>query len=135
MVVAGGAGVTVAAEDGFSIDCDPSRRLVRVTLRGFWNAGTVDRYDRALHATGERMHAAGVRRTDLLALVDARALGAQSRELVDSYRERFDHPERRPRRLATLVSSALLRMQVQRIGMPNQRLFEDERAALAWLLD
>ena len=61
-------------------------------------------------------------------------LTAQTQDAVNSFRERFGDNRLAPRRLATLVSSALFKRQAERIGMGNQRMFTDEAEALAWLL-
>ena len=121
-------------EQRFAITIDPGRNLLRVVWRGFWVAATVEAYERELKAAVARMLAAGCRRDGLLALVDARDLGAQSQEVIQQYQDRFSAPERQPRRLATLASSMLFRRQVERVALPNQRLFDDEAEALAWLL-
>ncbi len=120
--------------DPFTISIDPARNLVRVVMRGHWTLGTIDAYEQALMVAGAAMRDAGVRREDFLALVDARDGGPQSQEVVTQYRERLGRKEMLPRRLATLVSSALLKRQVDRIAIPNQRLFTDEAEAIAWLL-
>ena len=120
--------------DPFTITTDPARNLIRVVMRGYWTLGTIDAYEQALVAAGIAMRAAGCRREDFLALVDARDGGPQSQDVVSQYRDRLGREERLPRRLATLVSSALLKRQVDRIAIPNQRMFTDEAEALAWLL-
>lgn len=121
-------------EPPFTIATDVERKFVRVTMRGLWTDAIVEAYDKAISATADRMAAAGCPRHELLALVDARAAGAQTGGLITAYRERFGVPTRQPRRLATLVSSALLKRQVERIAIPNQRIFDDEADAMAWLI-
>ena len=120
-------------EPGYAIAVDPARRLMRVVLRGFWDAATLDAYDRDIRAAGDHMTAAGCPRSEILALVDARDMTAQAQNLVAEYKDRFSDPSRQPRRLATLVASALVTRQVNRVDLPNQRLFADEAEALTWL--
>lgn len=118
----------------FEIVTEPARSLLRITMRGHWDLATVTGYERALREAVEAMYAGGCRRGTLLALVDARAGTAQSQEVVASYKDRLGGASLAPRKLATLVSSALLKRQVERIAIPNQRLFTDEDEAVAWLL-
>ena len=121
--------------DRFEITTDPARYLFRVTMRGLWDLETIEAYRSAAHEAVERMIAAGCEHGSIVALVDAREGGPQQQSIVDAYRERLGGEDMTPRRLATLVSSALLKRQVERIAVPNQRLFTDEAAAMAWLLD
>ena len=121
-------------DDPFVISADPARKLLRVTLQGFWDASTIEAYDKAIAAAGAHMAAAGCPLDQLLALVDTRGASAQSQDLIARYKDRFQDPRRHPHRLATVVSSALLKRQVERIGLPNQRIFADERDALEWVM-
>ena len=120
-------------DPSFAFACDPANKLLRVTMRGFWDGRTVARYDAAAVEAGKAMIAAGGPLSELLVLLDAREMGAQARHAITDYKDRFASPGRAPRRNATLVSSALFRRQVERIAMPNQRIFEDEAEALSWL--
>lgn len=122
-----------ADESKFTVAAEPDRRLVRIAMRGFWTEADIAAYDVELKRIGALMVVKGCPREEILALVDARKLSAQSQELVESYRRRFSAPERQPRRIATLVSSALFKRQVERVALPNQRIFEDEAEALEWL--
>ena len=121
--------------DPFEITTDPARCLLRVTMRGLWDVHTVEAYRRAALAAATNLIASGCDSGTILALVDAREAGAQQQDVVTAYRERMAGDDLAPRRLATIVSSALLKRQVERIAVPNQRLFTDEAEALAWLLD
>ncbi|QBM76582.1 hypothetical protein E2E30_12975 [Sphingomonas sp. AAP5] len=117
----------------FDINTDAARNLLRVTMRGHWTLDTVEAYKKAVLSAVSGMLAAGCRRGDVLAFVDARDLSAQSQDAVADYKASMDRDGLLPRRLATLVSSALFKRQVERIAIPNQRLFSDEASALAWL--
>jgi len=119
----------------FSIVTDPARTLIRVTMRGFWDAAAIEAYDVEIRKAAQQMSAAGCRPGDLVALVDTRELSTQSQDLLAVYKEQFGGADRQPRRLATIVSSALLKRQVERLAMPNQRLFQDEQAAMRWLFE
>ena len=120
--------------DPFTITTDPARNLLHIVMRGHWPLDAISAYKRALIEAWATLHAAGCRRDKLVALVDAREGGPQSQDVVAQFRERMGREEFLPRRLATVVTSALLKRQVDRIGLPNQRLFTDEDEALAWLL-
>lgn len=118
----------------FTILTDPGRKLIRITMRGFWDTAAITAYDTEIRTAAARMMAAGCRRDEMLALVDTRDLNAQAQDQVAAYKEQFSAHDRQPRRLATIVSSALLKRQIERIALPNQRIFEDEDEALHWLL-
>ncbi|WP_374942064.1 hypothetical protein [Sphingomonas sp.] len=120
--------------DKFEITPDPAASLLRITMRGHWDLATVTLYREALVRAVAAMRAAGCKPGTVCALVDARDGGAQSQEVVASFRDNLRGGDLAPRRLATLVSSALFRRQIERIAIPNQRLFTDEHDALAWLL-
>ena len=119
----------------FQIAIDPKKRLIRITLRGHWTVQMVEAYRQAVIEAGTKMATLGCPVDEILALVDARAGGPQSQEVVAAWRDRIEaHGLAAPRRLASVVSSALLKRQVERIAVPNQRLFTEEAEALAWLL-
>lgn len=122
-----------ASDDRFSIAVDPAGHLLRITLRGHWDVATVTRYRAALADAVASMRAAGCAPGSIAALVDARDSGAQSQEVVAAWRDQLATTAFVPRQLATIVSSALLKRQVDRIGIANQRLFDDEADAIAWL--
>lgn len=118
----------------FDIATEPARSLLRITMRGHWDVATVALYETALRKAVQEMLAKGCPHGDMLALVDLREVKAQSQDVIAAYKERLDRADLAPRRLATLVSSALFKMQVQRIAIPNQRLFTSEDDAVEWLL-
>ena len=122
------------SSDKFEITTDPSQSLLRITMRGHWTVDTVREYKDALIPTIERMLAAGCVRANMIALVDTREGGVQAQEVIAEYQKQLGESGLAPRRLATLVSSALFKRQVERIAILNQRLFTDEAEALAWLL-
>ncbi|WP_174284824.1 hypothetical protein [Sphingomonas bacterium] len=117
----------------FDIATDAGRNFLTVSMRGHWTTETVNAYRKAVIAAVSGMLAAGTQRGDLLTLVDARDLNAQSQTVVADYKASMDRDGLVPRRLATLVSSALLKRQVDRIAIPNQRVFTEKTEAMAWL--
>ncbi len=121
-------------EDRFRIVADPARKLLRIALLGHWDVAAVSRYKAALGNALATMRAAGCARGSVSALVDIRAAGPQSQDVVAAWSHELDTAAFSPRRLATLVTSALLKRQVDRIAIPNQRLFDNEDEAMAWLM-
>ena len=96
---------------------------------------TIRKYKEAITAAVTALFEAGCKPGQLVALVDTREAGAQSQDVVAAYQKELGSSSGlAPRKLVTLVSSHLLKRQVERIAIPNQRLFTDERDALAWLL-
>ena len=120
--------------DHYDITIDPQRQLVMVTMRGHWDVETVRAYKRDILAAVDQLRSAGCAADRIIALVDIRDGGAQSQDVIAAYKDDLSEPGLMPRRLATLVSSALFRLQVERIAIPNQRLFTDEAEAFTWLL-
>ena len=118
----------------FTICADIPRNMMRIVMRGFWDASTLAAYDAAITRVADQMTAGGCPRHEIVALVDARELNAQSQRIIVDYKEMFDVPSKRPRRLATIVEHALSKRQVQRIALPNQQIFANEPEALRWLL-
>lgn len=118
----------------FDIRTDTQRSLLHVKMQGHWTTETVEAYKKAVQSAVSGLLMAGCRRGKVLAMVDARELSAQSKGVVAEFKSSMDREGLVPRRLATLLSSALFKRQVERIAIPNQRLFADETEALAWLL-
>lgn len=117
----------------FEIVAEPASKTMRITVRGFWETATLASYDTEVTKAAERMYAGGCRREEILVLFDARDASTQTQDLIASFKERFAAPDRQPRRIATLLSSALFKRQVERIAVPNQQIFDDETDALTWL--
>lgn len=120
--------------DKFRIIVQPEHCLLRITMREHWTVETVAAYRAALLPAIDKLITNGCSRGTMLALVDTREGGAQSQDVIAEYQRELGGGDLAPRRLATLVSSALFKRQVERIAIPNQRLFTDEEEALAWLL-
>jgi hypothetical protein len=131
---AGGRKECCVTTGHFTIESQSDQGLLRITLRGHWDLATVVRYRVVLTAAIERMRASGVRQERIVALVDARGVTAQTQAVVAFYQRHLGIADLAPRRLATLLSSALFKRQVERIAIPRQRIFADEDEAMAWLL-
>ncbi|WP_293884058.1 hypothetical protein [Sphingomonas sp.] len=122
---------------GYKIEVDTKNRLVRLTLTGFWDRATFDRYTEEIEGLAQEARRAGRARLDYRVLVDLRNHGVQSREVATSIEAGMIHNASPLQRHAVLISnSALHRSQVQRLGASTDtRLFENEEDALAWLLE
>lgn len=118
----------------FDIATDAGRGLLHVTMRSHWTIETVDRYEQSVIVAVSEMFSAGCRNGNFLALVDACDLSAQSQNVVAEFKARMHREGLLPRRLATVLSSTLFKRHVERIAIPNQRLFVEESEALSWLL-
>lgn len=118
----------------FTITPVPANGMLRIVMRGHWTLDTVDEYKRAMLAAAGKLVAAGCKPDDIIALCDTREHGPQSQDVVARFKQMLGGDGFAPRRLATVTSSALLKRQVERIAVANQRLFTDEAEALAWLL-
>ena len=124
----------IADEANFTITMEPEKRLLRISIRGYWDETIVNAYDDKIREAGALMVSAGCPRNRILTLVDARGANVQSQELLEEYRKRFNQAYRQPERSATVVSSVLFKLQVERVALPNQRIFQDLDGALEWLL-
>ena len=103
-------------------------------MRGHWSGDTTNEYHQAVVRAATDMLKAGCRRRDLIAPIDARGLAAQSQAVVADFKLSMDRDDLVLRRLATIISSALFKRQVERIAIPNQRRFTNETEAIEWLL-
>ena len=118
----------------FEIVLDPHRRLLTVTLRGFWDVQTYRDYDVEVTAQLRRLNQL---KTAKACLVDAREFSIQSKEVADLM---IEGVARRlplyPERTARLVSCAISRSQAARMAnTTDQRVYETIDDALDWLLD
>ena len=118
----------------FEIVLDAQRRLLTVTLRGFWDVPTYRAYDAELTAQLGRLNQIKAAKA---CLVDAREFAVQSKEVADLM---MDGVAKRlplyPERTARLVSCAISRSQAARMAKTtDQRVFESVGQALDWLLD
>ncbi len=119
--------------DKFKIISESGRHLLRIVLFGHWDVPEVFRYKAALDQALQQMRAEGCPSGSISALVDTREAGVQSQDVVAAWQEALGSSDLAPCRLATIVSSALLKRQVGRIAIANQRVFDNEVDAMAWL--
>lgn len=122
-------------QPSYAVRADPARRMIHMSIRGFWDEATIADYDREVRIAALKvMEVTGCRQDELLAIVDVREASTQSQAILARFKQKFDPADRQTKRIAILVSGALLKRQVERIATPIQRVFDDEGAAMAWLL-
>lgn len=117
----------------FEVTADLERRLLRCRLSGRWTRDTVIEYRDAVGQAAERLFAAGIKRSQINVLLDAREFKAQSQDVAAFYQEQFNRPNMAVHKVATVASDLVFRLQATRVGAQEQQLFETERDALDWL--
>lgn len=100
-------------------------------MRGFWEASTVTRLADALQRARYALPGGGA--GGYATLVDNSAFQVQGQEVVEAL-ARLAGAEIAAGKIATIVTSALLRRQAQRVG-PAHGLFETRAEALSWLAE
>lgn len=117
----------------FSIDADPSRRLIAVTVGGFYTMDALRRFERAYRDAHARLACPP---NEHLSLVDTSAMHIQSQDVVAAFADIARDPAIRSRRLAFVVGASLARQQTRRLIEPDRQgvgFFRDRAAAEAWL--
>ncbi len=117
----------------YEISLDKDRKLLRVVMTGLWDIQTLDRFEVEREAA---VRGAGWRSGEYGYLLDLRGHPVQPRDVSAKGGEYYRTFQPRPRKLALIITSALARMQVTRVikGM-QERFFDNEEAALAWLAE
>jgi hypothetical protein len=115
----------------YSVEEDRRMGIVRITSTGFWDVSTVDAMIAELVPIVRRIQASG---GPLLMVNDAREFPVQSKDV----RERFSRMGKllgmKPDRLAIISTSALFKLQGQRVDTVGARYFPTPEEAEAWLL-
>lgn len=121
-------------EPGYTIEPDIARRFVRITLYGFWNEATVQRYATDLStmaATAAHLPGGGAGCRVLLDMRDHILLG---KDEAESLQGAVRAPAPGQRTAVLVTSLGLLKRQVGRVASALQpHFFVDEDAAMAWL--
>ena len=116
----------------YSIDLEPARDLVRISMAGFFGVEDIDRFQAELVAARRRL--GGRPGGGPLTINDVRGMAIQSQDVVARWGSFLTDPRHRSRRLAFVVASSLARMQLQRvIGGRTAGVFTDEAEAERWL--
>jgi len=118
--------------DAYLVAVDRARCLITLTMRGFWDDATFDRFAAAyVKALGELREADGC----TYALVDGREFAVQSTEIALRFQELITAMAPiSAKRTATIVPAQLNKMQAERTGGAlDARMFTDMEEAKAWL--
>lgn len=117
-------------EATYEFTADPPRRLMRLTVKGFWDATTAEAFERDFRKTARSLNCPADR---YRIIVDARAYDLPSQDLSARFQKIAGDPTLRARYSAVITHSALLKMQVSRGLDDSIRCFSTEDDALAWL--
>jgi hypothetical protein len=115
----------------FSISTEPSQKLLRVKLTGFFTVEAVAAFARAAQkAVGEMGCASG----EYLHLCDVSDLSLQSQNVVPAFERFINSPERRSHKLAIVTGHAAIRMQIRRLlRRSDAAVFTSVADAEQWL--
>jgi hypothetical protein len=117
----------------FEVTADPKRQLLRIVMRGFWDAETITAYSAAMRRTmGDLQRTAGCRRI----LIDMVDFAIQSKEVAAGHAAYLRAVrDRSEARVALVMQSALSRLQAARVASDTgHSTFATEAEALAWLM-
>jgi len=116
----------------FTIEIDRRRRLVRLTLVGFWEMSFVGQF---VNAVDEAVPRLGCQPGEHDVLVDLSQFAIQTQQVFSACQSFVFHAPNPPRRLALVSGTGLARMQFKRVIDParNQRIFDSVAEADAWL--
>ncbi len=120
---------------GFEINRERDDRLIRAQLSGYWNDDVLALFDRELrHEVALARSARPRERVHLL--IDARACGVQSPNVVKGLQDLAKDLSGSIERTAAVIKGALHKMQANRINpIDYHRVFGDVDEALAWLFE
>lgn len=123
--------IILGEEEAFAIGVDLAEDRLELVLRGFWQVSTVSRLADVLRIAQHALGGIGHGRKGYVVLVDNSTFQVQRHDVVDAI-SRLVADEKPPRRIAVVVTSALLRRQALRVG-PDHRFFTTRSDALRWL--
>lgn len=114
----------------YSIDVDHEHRVVLAQVSGFFTAAEVVAFARDEQAAAAALASEG----PFGLLLEASGAAAQAQEVVSDFRALFRDLPIKAARIAIVVESALLRLQLRRMVDPARtRVFGPGEAAMAWL--
>ncbi len=110
---------------------DAAQGIIRVMGRGFWTEADIDAHFVELGHLIERVRAGG---DDILALVDLSDAPVQSPDVTARITAQTRRVYRPEDRIAIVVQSSLMKMQMKRaVDRPNLEVFISRHAATTWL--
>lgn len=117
----------------FTIDVDPARDLVRISMAGLFEPEDIERFLEARRLAHARLVCPP---NCHVTLNDVREMKIQPQHSVAAFRDMLAAPQYRSRRLAFVVAPTLAKMQLMRAAEGrNVRFFDDVADAEAWLFD
>ncbi|MCW3849333.1 hypothetical protein OF829_19005 [Sphingomonas sp. LB-2] len=119
-------------DPSFTIRIEPARKFVEIGMRGYWDAATIQRFDSELRRLLRALPVGGCRIGEQVTLFDTTQYAVQSQEVLAKLAGMAADPSIGSRRIAVLVSSALVTLQTRHIA-PGYGVFTDRGEALAWL--
>ncbi len=117
----------------FTIDTDPAREFLHLTLTGDWDQPTAERFAAAVPKAIHGMIAAGARPGHFLTLLDMSRKNILPQNVAAEFAKMI-RPDSPSKRIAMVVSGAVHRIQAKRIGKDgSRRCFDTEAQARDWL--
>jgi len=116
----------------FEVSTEIPLKLLRMTLRGFWDIPTFERFAAEFEQALQTLHRAGGCEA---AIVDGREFAVQSKDILKRFEDvmRANGPYL-ARRTASIIPTELNRMQAKRVTESLARLdFTNMEDAEAWL--
>lgn len=115
----------------FTIEAEPARNLIRMTLTGFFDIETIEAFSVTLYAAVARL---GCAPNQHIVLCDISGCSLQSQAAVAAFQKVLSEGNR-SRRVAVVSGSSLAWMQARRIlDRDELACFEMEPEAMQWLL-
>jgi hypothetical protein len=117
----------------FTITIEPERKLLRVTLGGFFDLQDVIALENEKRAALLRL---GCAQNEHLSLIDVSGCKLQSQDVVQAFQSAIGDKRYMSKRIAFVTGSSLARMQVRRmLERKDAAFFETVEAAEAWLFE
>lgn len=107
-------------------------KFVEIRMRGFWDGGTMQRFDATLRNVLPWLAMRGCAIGQQTTLFDLLEFPVQNQETLAALAGMVADPKIGSRRIAVLIGSALLKQQARRTA-PGYGLFGNRAAAMAWL--
>lgn len=125
----------MAGELPYSIETWPTQNLVKVTVTGFWDTESIERFSQEVESA--ILHVKRVTHRPVLLLSDGSKGPIQHRDSISEMQKLAARFKNDIKCMAFLViGSALHTMQVRRVDpSDNRRVFDNEAAAMAWLME
>ena len=117
----------------WSIDVDPARSVVRITLRGFFTPADVIAFEADRDVAHARLRCPP---NQHLTFTDVREMKIQPQDTVQAFQALLANKRAHSRKIAFLTASSLARMQLLRAAESRTaRMFTDPVEAERWLFE